>query len=155
MLFLQPKEVTFASQTWVDVSAVVVDRAASRVVREWDDTGPFVRFADVPERMVTVRVVQNITRGDLSAPALGSEGLLSFTTAPTAADAGRKRCTVNGIVTGVTYDLGRAGGGTRFGGALSAMGMSATRTITIVATSVNTQLDPVVLTDVNNLKEAA
>jgi hypothetical protein len=144
MLFVQPREVVFGGQKWDDVTAVTVDRVATRVVREWDDTGPHLRFVDVPDRMVTVRVVQQLSRGDLSAPGVGNESVLTFVTAPTASDVGRRRVTVTGVVTGVTHALSAAAGTQgRFGQS----GMNATRTITIVATSSNGGLDPVVITN--------
>jgi hypothetical protein len=145
MLFVQPREVVFGTQKWEDVTAVTVDRVATRMVREWDDTGPHLRFVDVPDRMVTVRVVQQLARGDLSAPTLGVENTLTFVTAPTASDVGRRRVTVTGVVTGVEHAL-RAG---KFGGA---SGVTATRTITMVATSSAGSVDPVVVTDESRLQ---
>lgn len=149
MLFVQPREVMFGSQKWEDVTAVTVDRVATRVVREWDDTGPHLRFADVPDRMVTVRVVQHLGRGDMGAPTLGTESTLTFVTAPTAGDVGRRRVTVTGVITRVTHAV-RQGGSGRFGS--GGPGVSATRTIMLVATSVNGSVEPVVVSDESRLQ---
>lgn len=152
MLFVQPREVMFGSQKWEDVTAVTVDRVATRVVREWDDTGPHLRFVDVPDRMVTVRVMQHLGRGDLTAPALGSESTLTFVTAPTASDVGRRRVTVTGVVTGVTHALSQSGFARFSGGAGRLGGVSATRTITLIATSVSGSVEPVVISDESRLQ---
>jgi hypothetical protein len=152
MLFLQPREVLLSGAVLSDVSMVVVDRIGMRVAKDWDDTGPFVRFVDVVDRQVTVRVVQQINRGGLVAPDLGSNVVLTFATSPTGSDVGRKRFAVNGVVTGVTHEIGRPTGGSKFGGAGVALAVGATRTITIVATSSDGATDPVTMLDAGGLQ---
>lgn len=139
MLCLQPREVAWNGVTLGDVSVIAVDRRGRRIVREWDDGGPHARFADVADIEVTVRVVQQLWRGDLGGPSVGSAGELVFRTVPTAGDVGAKRYVVNGVVMNVTHDVSHASG--------SRAGGSARREITIMGVSSDGLADPIVITD--------
>jgi hypothetical protein len=144
MLCLQPREVAWNGATLPDVSVVAVDRNGRRIVREWDDGGPHARFVDVADIEVTVRVVQQLWRGDLGGPVIGSAGELTFRTAPTAGDVGTRRYVVSGVVTSVTHDVSHSSGA-RAGG-------SARREITIVGVSGDGVADPMVIAEGGGVK---
>ena len=137
MLLLNPREVSFGGVVWEDVSAVVVDRAASRAVKEWSDLGPQVVFADAPEQVVTVRVVQQVARDDVGTPKPGEEGELVFQTSPAGADVPRRRVRVRCVVMDVTHELSLKNG--------------AVRTVKLIAVSSDGVVDPVVVEDADGI----
>ena len=137
MLLLNPREVSFGGVVWEDVSAVVVDRAASRAVKEWSDLGPQVVLADVPEQVVTVRVVQQVARDDVGTPKPGEAGELVFQTSPAGADTPRKRVRAACVVMDVTHELSVKNG--------------AVRTVKLIAVSIDGAADPVVIEDADGI----
>lgn len=129
MLVLNPRRVTFAGQTWSEVAAVVIDRQSKRTLTEWSDLGPHAVFADAPEQLVTVRVVQKATTDDLHAPTPGDAGELSFAASPSGADSPRRRLRAQCVVTEVTHELSLTAG--------------AVRTLRLVALSPDGAADPI------------
>lgn len=133
MLVLQPKRVTFGGAVWETVRAVMVDRVARRVVREWGDSGPHVRYVDVSEQEVAVRVVLEMDRADLAGPVLGTRSTLRCVLSPNASDAGEREVRVECVVTGVRHGWSERAGGV-------------TRTIELVGVSSDGLADPLVVT---------
>lgn len=133
MLLLNPRSVTFGSATWDSVVAVMIDRDSVRFVEEWSDAGPHAVLADAPEQRVTIRVVQEVTRDDLGSPRPGEAGALSLCTAPTGADAGRRKLTAQAVVRSVSHEVSLKRG--------------AVRTITLVAVSADGAADPIAIAD--------
>ena len=133
MLLLNPRSVVFAGAVWEDVSAIVIDRAAARVIKEWSDLGPHVVLADVPEQVVTVRVVQQVARDDVGAPLPGDSGGLVFHTAPAGGDTPRKKVSAQCVIADVTHELSLKNG--------------AVRTVKLVAVSTDGSADPVTVED--------
>lgn len=133
MLILNPKLVTLGTDTLEDVTAVVIDRTATRLVTDWSDLGQHVAFADVAEERIRIRIVQDLARGDLASPGLGELRELSFSTAPTGADSGRRHVTATVVVTGVSHELSRKRG--------------AVRTIECIGVSEDGQTDPISIED--------
>lgn len=129
MLLLNPRRVTFGGQAWHEVSAVTVDRKATREIIEWSDEGPHVVLADVAEQRVIIRVVQDVCAEDLGAPDVGVEGELVLHTAPASGDAGRKRVSASAVVLSVSHEVSLKRG--------------AVRTVTLVAVSDDGASDPV------------
>ena len=137
MLLLNPRAVSFAGVAWEDVSAVVIDRSAGRAVREWSDLGPHVVLADVPEQVVTVRVVQQVARDDVGSPVPGVSGDLVFHTAPAGGDTPRKKVSAQCVVTDVTHELSLKNG--------------AVRTVKLIAVSGDGSADPVTIEDADGI----
>ncbi len=137
MLLLNPREVSFGGEVWEDVSVVVVDRSASRAVKEWSDLGPQVVLADAPEQLVTVRVVQHVARDDIGSPKPGETGELVFHTSPSGTDSPRKRVLVACVVMDVMHELSLKNG--------------AVRTVKLVAVSSDGVVDPVVVEDADGI----
>lgn len=129
MLVLNPRVVKFGSAAWEDVAAVSVDREAQRLVLEWGDLGPHAVLADVPEQKVTIRVVQEVARGDVDVPRPGDQGTVEFYTSPASGSAGRRRVNATAVIIDVTHELSLRGG--------------AIRRVTMVAVSGDGVTDPV------------
>jgi hypothetical protein len=132
MLLLNPRRVTFADETWEDVVAVSIDRAAAEEALEWGDLGPHVVFADVPRQRVTIRVVQELSRDDLGAPRPAEEGEISFFTSPATSDAWRRKVSARAVVMSVSHEV--------------SLRRASTRTVTLVAVSEDGSADPVSVT---------
>lgn len=132
MLLMNPARVTFGAATWEHVVWLGVDRQAESTLLEWSDLGPYAVFADVPERRVIIRVVQELTGEDLGGPAPGELGTLTAVTAPNGADGGRRRVTAQAVVTRITHELS---------------GRGARRFIDLTAVSSDGAADPVTITD--------
>lgn len=137
MLLLNPRSVSFGGAVWEDVSAVVIDRAAARAIKEWSDTGPYLVLADVPEQVVTVRVVQQVARDDVGVPVPGEAGELVFHTSPSGADSPRKRVRAQCVVMDVTHELSLKNG--------------AVRTVKLLAVSGDGAADPVTIEDADGI----
>ncbi|MCC7387776.1 MAG: hypothetical protein IT431_03310 [Phycisphaerales bacterium] len=137
MLLLNPRSVAFAGAVWEDVSAIVIDRVGAKTVKEWSDLGPHVVLADVPEQVVTVRVVQHVARDDVGAPLPGGSGELVFHTAPAGGDTPRKRLAAQCVVTDVTHELSLKHG--------------AVRTVRLIAVSADGAADPVTIGDADGI----
>ena len=133
MLILNPRQVTFNSTTWPDVTLVSIDRTATRLALDWSDDGPHPTFADVPEQRIDVKVVADLSGSSVTPPIPGDEGELSFVTSPTASDGSRRRVTMTCIITGVSHEV-----------SLKRPGV---RTIDLVAISTDGHTDPVATTE--------
>lgn len=134
MLILNPREVTFASAVWTDVTLISLNRRGTKVVLDWTDDGPHPTFADVPEQRTDVRIVMEVARGEVSGPRPGEAGTLTFITGPGASDAGRRRLTLSIVITAVEHELSDRKG--------------AVRTIDAVALSSDAATDPVSVANV-------
>ena len=137
MLIVNPDVVRFEAVVWEDVGAVVVDRAASRVVEEWTDFGPHAGLVDAAEIRTTVRVVRRLLSGDAGAPVLGTLGELAFYTATGGSDAARRRVRVRCVLTSVKTELP---------GVDQARGQ-AMQTLSFIAASTDGATDPLVVED--------
>jgi hypothetical protein len=137
MLLLNPRSVSFGGAVWEDVSAVVIDRAAARAIKEWSDTGPHLVLADVPEQLVTVRVVQQVARDDVGVPVPGEAGELVFHTAPSGSDSPRKRVRAQCVVMDVTHELSLKNG--------------AVRTVKLLAVSSDGATDPITIEEADGI----
>jgi hypothetical protein len=136
MLLLTPRLVRFNAATWENIAAVAIDRLAHRAAEDWSDLGPYATFADVPEQKVRIVVEQEVGRDDLGEPVPGDQGTLTFFTAPTASDAGRRQVAASAVVLSVTHSLSLKRG--------------ALRTITLAAVSPDGAADPITITDASD-----
>ncbi len=137
MLLLNPRRVIFGNHEWDNVGAVAIDRATSRAVLEWSDSGPHPVLADSPEQKTTVTVTMDLQRDDLASPRPGDTGVLALDTSPTGADLPRRRYTMTCVVTDVSHELSLRKG--------------AVRTIRLVALSPDGATDPISAIDLGGV----
>jgi hypothetical protein len=133
MLVLNPDVVRFEAVVWEDAAAVVVERGTSRAVEEWTDFGPHAGLVDAAEIRTTVKVVRKLTQGDVSMATVGALGDLTFYSAPTGSDAGRRRVKVRCVLMSVKTELPAA----------SESKAHATQTLSFTAVSSDGTVDPV------------
>ncbi|MBX3405373.1 MAG: hypothetical protein KF869_01310 [Phycisphaeraceae bacterium] len=131
MLVLAPQLVRFDSLEWTDVSLIAIDRTAARQALEWSDLGPHPTFADVPEQRTTIRIIRQLDRGDLAAPAPGRAGELVFDVSPAATEAGRRTHTAQCVVLSIRHEL-----------SAGPKGHAAVQTIELIALSGDGAADP-------------
>lgn len=136
MLIVRPGSVVFDGAALAGVVRMAVERTASRELEEWQDTGPYCVFVDVPERRVRIKVEQELGALEPSQaglwPGPGAIGLLVVETARHAGDGDRTRLSTSAVVTDVRYALpGRTGP------------KAAVRTIELLAVSADGAVDPV------------
>lgn len=131
MLILHPRTVAFGTALWEGVGVVVVDREAPRMVIEHDDAGPHALFADAPEQVTRVKLVQELGHEELGAPRPGQIEALTFYTAPGASDARRTRVVALCCVESVTHEVSIKRG--------------TLRTVTLIALSPDGVIDPITL----------
>lgn len=136
MLILNPPLVTFGAAKWENVVSAAIDRLPHREAVEWTDLGPHAAFVDVPEERVVVRIVQELTRDSIEAPRPRDEGSLTLHTSPTASQAGRKKVTMQAVVTRVEHGFSLTRG--------------ALRTILLTAVSSDGAADPITVTDASS-----
>jgi len=134
MLVLNPSHVRFKGEALEGVSAVSVDRVATREVVEWTELGPHVAFADVAEQRVTLSIVRDVAGEELSGLEPGEQGEVSFIVSRTAADGRRRRVSAEGVVTRIAHKVD--------------VGKRATQTITLIAVSSDGQAEPVAVEEV-------
>lgn len=60
MLILNPASVVLAGVEYSNVESCAIDRAAHKEVVEWNDSGPYAVFADVPEQKVEIKLTQRL-----------------------------------------------------------------------------------------------
>jgi hypothetical protein len=121
MLLLNPRLVSFSSARREDIALIAIDRSPHREVVEWSDLGPHAVLADVPEQRIQIKVLQELTRDDITIPHPGDAGELVFHTSPTSSDAGRKRISTQAVILRVEHEVSLKRG--------------ALRTITLIALS--------------------
>lgn len=129
MLLLNPRTVLFGASTWTEVASVSVDRVATRLALDHGDGGPHPVFADVPEQVTRIKVVQELASDDLGAPRPGELSTLALTTSPTNADGPRTRLEAIACVESVTHEVSLKRG--------------TLRTVTLVAISPDGSTDPI------------
>jgi len=129
MLLLSPRTVTFAATLWPNVALVAIDRAASRPLLDYTDAGPHPTFADAPEQVTRIRIVQELASEDLGSPRPGELGTLELFTSPTATNRPRTRLSAIACVESVTHEVSLKRG--------------TLRTITLVALSPDGAADPI------------
>ncbi len=117
----------FGGEVWSDVLRVAVESLSVELVEEWGDEGPYGVFVDSARRKTLVRVIQEVSGDELSAPVLGIVGEL-VVVADRGNDADRREVSMSGVVESVTYALS---------------GLRATREVRLVAVSVSGDQDPV------------
>jgi hypothetical protein len=132
MLLLNPRHITFGAARWDDVIAIAIDRSPHRTVEEWSDLGPYAVLVDIPEQRTRIQVVQELARDDVTAPRPGEQATLTFYTAPTPSDAGRRKVSATAVILDVRHELSLRKG--------------AIRTVTLAAVS-SGSADPVSITD--------
>lgn len=133
MLVLNPRVVKFGAEVWRDVTAVIVDRSASREAVEWSDGGPHAVLADVPEQRVEIRIVQEVSRDDVDAPRPGEQGQMVFYTSPMSTDAARRKVSATAVVLEAGHELSLRRG--------------ALRTVRLIAVSADGSADPITVED--------
>ncbi len=115
MLVLNPRQMTFGGATWGNVASVSIGRSSNKLLAEWSDEGPHVVLADVPEQLVTVRVVQEMLGDDMDTPRPGESGALVFTTGPNSSDAATREVTIGeAVIRTVSYETSTSRGSRRF-----------------------------------------
>ena len=129
MLILNPDTVRFGGDLWPHVSSVVIDRAATRLVDDRTDTGPFSTFVDAPEQRITIRIVQELEATDVPGPTLAAAGEFEVLVSPNRSDAQRVRIRTQAVISDLRTDLRKPA--------------SAARTITLIALSVDGKTDPI------------
>lgn len=141
MLILHPHAVQFGSSRFESVSVIAVERSASRLVVDRGDAGSQAIFADVPEELVTLRIVQHLTEQDLDPPRCGDLASISWFTSASASEGQRTRFSAQAVVRSIRYDIP----GARAARASPAL-TSVSRTITLVALSPDGHSDPIATT---------
>lgn len=131
MLILNPRSVSFGATTYPDVLLVAIDRSAKRLALEWSDLGPHVAFADVPEQIITVKLVQEVMDGSPNGPGPGESATLTFVTSPTGSDSAAVRLTATAVVTSCTHEITTGG-----------RNIGARRTVEFVLVSATGAADP-------------
>ena len=131
MVVMRPGQVTFDGATWEGVERVVIDRVATRVVKEWSDSGPYPVFVDVPEQMVRVRVRAMLDRSTLDAPVPGEFGQLRVELGA-GSDVGRRLVRTDAVVESVSHE---------------ASGTRAVRVVSLIAVSGEGDEDPIGVSD--------
>ncbi len=114
MLVLNPRQVEFGASTWTNVTSVSVGRSARHVLTEWSDSGPYTVLVDVPEQLVTVRVVQEMLADDMDEVRPSETGTLTFVTGQNSSDAGTRLVTVECVAKSVSYETSVSRGSRRF-----------------------------------------
>jgi len=132
MLSINPTRVKFGEREWGDVSLIAIDRSAVRLALEWSDLGPHAAFADCPEQRVDVKVVRAVNDADVDSPRPGESATVAFLASPRGTDAGRVRVSFTGVVVAVRHEVGARG---------------ATRTVQLVAVSVDGAADPITISE--------
>jgi len=127
VIVLRPDEVKFEGSVWGGVVRVSIDRASSRTIEGYDETGAYATLVDVAKQRVTLRVTQEIEGEDLSSPIPGELGELVLI-AGSGSEAGRKRVRCECVVESVSNKISDYG---------------ATRSITLIAQSDAGDEDPV------------
>jgi hypothetical protein len=133
MLILNPRQATFGSVPWPNITLIAIDRRSTRLAIAWSDNGPHPTFADAPEQQTLVQVLMDVEREDIDAPRPGDQGELTFTASPTATDASRRRVSMTAVITNVTHELSLKRG--------------SIRTVSLIAISTNGAADPITITD--------
>lgn len=105
MLVLNPRVVVFDGSTIGEVSLVAIDRSAGREIVEWSDLGPFAVFADVPEVVTEIRVVQRLGTEDLGSIVPGVMGELVLYTSRSSGDTLRRRISAGAVLMDVKHEL--------------------------------------------------
>ena len=128
MLILNPTSVTLGSQILPNVSAIAIDRVATRQIIEWSDAGPHIVYVDCPEQRITITLIQEFAQGDLSSPPPGASLTLNFHTSIDASHAGWSKITVPTVLLATKHESKTRG---------------FTRTLTFAAISTDGSTDPV------------
>lgn len=105
MLFLNPMSVTLLGKTLDNVTALAVERLATKAVVEWSDGGPHPVFADAPEQKTTITLTRVVAQDEATPARPGDQGALTFRVGAGADDAGNRSYTATVVVMGVGYDL--------------------------------------------------
>jgi hypothetical protein len=130
VIWLNPAVVTIGTVDLDEVLSVSIDRSASKRITEFQDGGPHVVFADVPEQVVEIRVKRRVVRDEALPLRPGDEAALVLRTAENGSDGvGGVDVSAEVVVMDVSYALKRNGG--------------AEQTITLVAVSSDGATDPV------------
>lgn len=132
MLILNPRSIVFGGTRFENVLLVAIDREAKRLALEWTDLGPHVAFADVPEQLVSVKVVQEVMDGAPDGPRPGESGTLSLVASGTGSDSGRLRLSATAVVKACTHEIVTSG-----------RGLGARRTVEFVLVSSTGATDPI------------
>lgn len=97
-MMLIPKRVAFGGVVWPGAMRVTIDRAASRLIEEWGDEGPFAVLIDAPEVRTVIKVELVVSSADPPSPLPGSAGALTAEFGPSSGDLIRQRLTVQAVV---------------------------------------------------------
>jgi len=136
MIILNPSTVRFGAHAWVDVTSIIVDRTADRMVIERGDLGPHITLTDVPEQRITIRLSRQIARDEHSSPRPSDQEELVFCTAPAASDGARRRVRATCVVVSLAHELSRQRG--------------AIQHVTLVALSSDGAADPITIEDASD-----
>ncbi len=110
MIWLNPQSVTLGSLNLTDVTIVAIDRAASRLVIEHTDLGPYVGFVDVPEQRVSIKLAREVRASEASPAKPGDQLTLSFRSSPNASGTPGRAVSASVVVTAVEHSFSpRAG----------------------------------------------
>jgi hypothetical protein len=142
MLLLEPQSVRFGSVSFESVQFIALDRNASRLVIERGDDGGLPIFADAPEELIAIRVVQQITSQELTMLRCGTLETLSWVTAASASDARRARMSTTAVLRQVRHEFPGARPSSRGAGTI-------TRTLSFVAISPDGHSEPVAITELD------
>lgn len=137
MLILNPELVRFVGAQLTGVTAVAVERSATKLIEDHDEIGPFVTFVDVPQQRTRLKIVQSLSGGDLPGNLCGDSGLLEVWTSPNASQASRLKLAATAMIIDVRYEIGRKG----------AVGPAAVRIITFSVIASTGKIEPLVFTD--------
>lgn len=141
MLIVHPEIVRLGALTIENVSSVIIERTATKLIVDWSDSGPHVVLADVPEQRVSVRIVHEPTlqEGTLSDGVRpGDLAQLSVIFATNSGHSLRRKLTAQAMVSDVKYQIQQRAGPGRDG---------TVRHLTCVLISPDGAVDPITITD--------
>lgn len=142
MLLLEPQSVRFGDVVLESVQFISLDRTATRFIVERGDDGGLPVFADAPEELVILRVVQQITAQELTMLRCGRLETLSWITASSSSDAHRARMSAQCVLRQVRHEFPGARPSPRSAGTV-------TRVLSFVALSPDGHSEPISIVPVD------
>jgi len=105
MIWMNPRNVSFAGQPLRQVESIIANRRAEGVVAEYGQGGPFVQFVDVPQQRVTLMIERIVTQDEPMDLRPSQQGTLVFESAPSLSEGSGRRVSCTAVLIGVEHAL--------------------------------------------------